>query len=212
MAGRLITVEGIEGAGKSSNLDLVQGLLEDAGKRVVRTREPGGTPLGEQLRALLLERRAGGDMAGDTELLLMFAARAEHLVQCIRPALARGDWILCDRFTDASYAYQGAGRGLGWERIAILETWVQDNLRPDLTLLLDVPVAAGLARANGRSAPDRFEEEGRAFFTRVRKAYLELAQRYPERIRLIDASRELAAVRTQITGVLKAFLQGKHAD
>lgn len=205
MRGRLITLEGIEGAGKSSSLDLVQGLLENAGKRVVRTREPGGTPLGEQIRALLLARRAEG-MAEDTELLLMFAARAEHLAQRIRPALARGDWVLCDRFTDASYAYQGGGRGLARERIGLLENWVQGGLRPDLTLLLDVPVAAGLARAGERSAPDRFEGAGEGFLARARAAYLDLARRYPARIRLIDASRDPVAVGAQIRAVLETFL------
>ena len=146
MSGRFITLEGGEGVGKSSNLEFIRRHLEAAGKAVIVTREPGGTPLGEQVRGLLLDHRHNG-MSADAELLLMFAARAEHLAQVIRPALAAGRWVLCDRFTDATYAYQGGGRGIATERIAVLETWVQGDLRPDLTLLLDAPVAVGMARA-----------------------------------------------------------------
>ncbi len=205
MRGRFITVEGIEGAGKSSNLDFLQSRLEAEGKTLVRTREPGGTLLGEELRALLLGHRDEG-MDGSAELLLMFAARAEHLTRVIRPALERGDWVLCDRFTDATYAYQGGGRGLNMAMISRLEELVQGGLRPDLTLLLDLPVDIGLKRARARSAPDRFEQEKAVFFERVRKAYLEIAERQPGRIRRIDASQALNAVQMRIETVLRGFL------
>jgi dTMP kinase len=206
LKGRLITVEGGEGAGKSSNLVVIQQLLEAAGKSVVFTREPGGTPLGEEIRQLLLGHRHTG-MADDTELLLMFAARAEHLQRKILPALQAGSWVLCDRFTDASYAYQGAGRGIGWERIALLEQFVQGNLRPDLTLLLDLPVEIGLARAGNRSSPDRFEREARAFFDKVRQGYLRIAAQEPKRVKVIDAAPALEQVQRQIKAVIRAFLE-----
>ncbi|RDH88270.1 MAG: dTMP kinase [endosymbiont of Seepiophila jonesi] len=207
-SGRFITVEGGEGAGKSSNLSYIQGLLEAAGKTVLFTREPGGTPLGEEIRDLLLGHKHTG-MADDTELLLMFAARAEHIHQKILPALSEGAWVLCDRFTDASYAYQGAGRGLGRERIAALETFVQGDLRPDLTLLLDLPVEIGLARAGARSEPDRFEREQNRFFEAVRQGYLEIATREPERVRVIDASQSLDDVQSQIERVVADFLEAE---
>ncbi len=205
MRGRFITVEGIEGAGKSSNLDFVQSQLEAEGKTLVRTREPGGTVLGEEVRALLLGHRDGG-MDESAELLLMFAARAEHLSRIIRPALERGDWVLCDRFTDATYAYQGGGRGLNVAMITRLEELVQGGMRPDLTLLLDLPVDIGLQRAHTRSAPDRFEQEEAAFFERVREAYLEIAKRQPGRVRRIDTSQAMSAVQEQIETVLREFL------
>jgi len=204
--GRFITVEGGEGAGKSSNLSYIRHLLEAAGKAVVFTREPGGTPLGEEIRQLLLGHRHTG-MADDTELLLMFAARAEHLQRKILPALAAGNWVLCDRFTDASYAYQGAGRGIERDRIAALERFVQGDLRPDLTLLLDLSAEVGLARAGERSRPDRFESEARDFFDRVREGYLQIAAREPERVKVIDASPALAQVQRQIQSVFHAFLE-----
>jgi len=203
--GRFITVEGGEGAGKSSNLAYVQSLLEAAGKTVLFTREPGGTPLGESIRELLLGHQHTG-MADETELLLMFAARAEHLQQKILPALEAGTWVLCDRFTDASYAYQGAGRGIARERIATLERYVQGDLRPDLTLLLDLPVETGLARAGSRSAPDRFEKEALSFFDRVRLGYLAIAEAEPQRVKVIDAAPALEQVQRQIAGVIQAFL------
>ncbi len=203
--GRFITVEGSEGVGKSSNLDFIESLLREAGKDVVRTREPGGTELGETLRGILLDARQEA-ICDDAELLLMFAARAQHLAEVIRPALAAGKWVLCDRFTDATYAYQGGGRGIPFERIAVLEQWVQGDLRPDLTLLLDMPVAAGLARAGERSEPDRFEQEQIAFFERVRRAYLERARQAPERFRIIDASPPLPEVQAQIRKALEPFL------
>lgn len=205
MTGCFVTVEGVEGAGKSSNLAFVRSLLEAAGKTVVYTREPGGTPLGEEIRALLLGHRDDG-MAGDTELLLVFAARAEHVHRKIAPALARGDWVLCDRFTDATYAYQGGGRGVSRERIAAIERWVQADLRPDLTLLLDVPVLVGLERAGRRAALDRFEQENAAFHERVRAAYLEIAGREPERVRVIDAARSLPEIQQGIAAILDELL------
>ena len=192
--------------GKSSNLEFIRRHLEAAGHTVVVTREPGGTALGEEIRALLLGHRDGG-MHCDSELLLMFAARADHLAAVIRPSLMAGKWVLCDRFTDATYAYQGGGRGIKLERIAALENWVQGPLRPDLTLLLDAPVAVGLARAERRGAADRFEAEQAAFFERVRAAYLHQADRSPVRYRVIDASRPLDAVQQQLRLVLDDFLQ-----
>jgi dTMP kinase len=169
------------------------------------TREPGGTPLGEALRDLLLGHRHDG-MHDDTELLLMFAARAEHLRSRIEPALAANTWVLCDRFTDATYAYQGYGRGIDVQRIALLEDWVQGPRRPDLTLLLDVPVEVGLERAGRRSAPDRFERQDREFFERVRSGYLQLAAQAPERYRVIDAARDLEQVAVQIDTAIDTFL------
>ena len=203
MTGKFITLEGIEGAGKSSQLAFIKAWLERAGKTVLQTREPGGTPLGEKIREVLLDHRNDA-MAADTELLLMFAARAQHLAQVVPPALARGDWVLCDRFTDATYAYQGGGRGIARERIAALETWVQGELRPHLTVLLDVPVDVGLTRAGRRSEPDRFERERAEFFARVREAYLQLAREHAARYRVVDASQPLAAVQQQLEKILEA--------
>lgn len=205
MTGKFITVEGIEGVGKSTNIEFIRRLLEGAGRDVVITREPGGTPVGEEIRRLLLDHRHDG-MSGDTELLLMFAARAEHLARVIRPALVRGKYVLCDRFTDATYAYQGGGRNILSDRIAILEDWAQGGLRPHLTLLLDVPVATGMQRAVQRSRADRFEQEQHDFFERVRDTYLTLAKREPERIRVIDASQSLEAVQTRIQHEIERFL------
>jgi dTMP kinase len=204
--GRFITVEGGEGAGKSSNLAFVQSLLEQAGKAVLFTREPGGTPLGESIRELLLGHKHTG-MADESELLLMFAARAEHLQRKILPALEAGTWVLCDRFTDASYAYQGAGRGIARERIEVLENYVQGDLRPDLTLLLDLPVETGLARAGSRSEPDRFEKEATSFFNKVRQGYLAIAAAEPDRVKIIDASPALEQVQQQIGQVIQTFLE-----
>lgn len=203
--GRFITVEGVEGAGKSTCIGHIRDVLAHAGKQVVVTREPGGTALSEEIRGLLLAHRQEG-VAVETETLLMFAARAEHLAKVIRPALAAGQWVLSDRFTEASYAYQGGGRGLPRERIEVLEQWLQGELRPDLVLLLDIPVRLGLERAAQRSARDRFESEDIAFFERVRAAYLDQAQRHPQRFRIIDASRELAQVQQQIHQVLDEVL------
>ncbi len=205
--GFFITVEGGEGAGKSTMLAFMRDWLATAGREVVVTREPGGTPLGERVRDILLHAREL-HMTAETEALLMFAARAEHLERVIRPALDAGKTVLCDRFTDATYAYQGGGRGLSAERIAQLEAWVQGALRPNLTLLLDVPVDVGLKRANQRSEPDRFEREQQEFFERVRAAYLERARREPQRLRVIDASRTPAEVQQQIADVLGEHIGG----
>jgi dTMP kinase len=202
---RFITVEGIEGAGKSTCLNLIQECIGQHGWPLEVTREPGGTQLGEDLRELLLGHRHEG-MADSTELLLMFAARAEHLHAKIIPALNSGSWVLCDRFTDATYAYQGYGRGIELERIAVLEQWVQGECRPDLTLLMDLPVEMGLERAGRRSEPDRFERQTLAFFERVRNGYLNLAQAEPQRFRVIDASRSLHQVSEQLSAVIHAFL------
>ncbi|VAW84883.1 Thymidylate kinase [hydrothermal vent metagenome] len=204
--GRFITVEGTEGVGKSSNITFIQEALQKAGMDVVATREPGGTQLGEEVRELLLDHRHTG-MSSDAELLLMFAARAQHIEQVIQPALNQGQWVLCDRFTDATYAYQGGGRGISNERIATLESWVQGTLRPDITVLLDLPVEIGLARAGTRGAADRFEKEQQTFFEQVRNAYLAQAQKSPERYRIIDASQTLAAVQQQIAAVLQLILE-----
>lgn len=205
MRGRFITLEGSEGSGKSTNLHYIHQHLCQAGIEVVLSREPGGTPLGESIRELLLDHQQQS-MCDDTELLLMFAARAQHLHECILPALEQGKWVLCDRFTDASYAYQGAGRGIPLQRIAQLEQWVQGELRPDLTLFLDLPVAQGLARAGERAELDRFEREQLDFFERVRQGYLAQADAHPERYRVIDAAPALAEVQAQIGSVLDDFL------
>ena len=204
--GCFITVEGGEGAGKTTQLAFMREYLEQAGRRVVLTREPGGTPLGEEIRALLLGHRHDG-MALATETLLMFAARAEHLERVIRPALAAGHWVLCDRFTDATYAYQGGGRGLSPERIAILEDWTQDALRPDLTLVFDAPVAVGLERVGRRGAADRFEREETAFFERIRAVYLDRARQNPDRYRIVDADRPIETVRAEVEALLAGWLE-----
>ena len=197
MSGLFITLEGPEGAGKSTNREYLAAKLRAEGIDVLLTREPGGTPLAERIRELLL---APSDeaMHADTELLLVFAARAQHLEQVIRPALARGAVVLCDRFTDATYAYQGGGRGLSHDRIATLETFVQGDLRPDLTLVFDLPIEIGLARASARGQLDRFEQEGRAFFDAVRSTYLSRATAAPERYRLVDASLPLTDVQASL--------------
>ena len=203
-----ITVEGIEGAGKTTCLNLIEQRIRQRGHALLVTREPGGTALGEDLRTLLLGHRHEG-MTDDTELLLMFAARAEHLQARILPALSAGSWVLCDRFTDATYAYQGYGRGIDLGRIAILEQWVQGERRPDLTLLMDLPVEIGLERAGKRSTPDRFESEAFAFFERVRNGYLSLANAQPDRFRVIDAAQSLQQVSDQVVSAIDAFLDGK---
>lgn len=197
VAGRFITFEGVEGAGKSSNLGWAAELLRAEGIEVTITREPGGTPLAEALRDILLAPHEE-PVAADTELLLIFAARAQHLQQVIRPALASGKWVLCDRFTDATYAYQGGGRGLPVDHIATLEHLVQGDLRPDATFLFDIDVLTGLSRAGRRGKLDRFEQEERAFFERIRETYMRRAADAPARFRLIDAGAPLDEVRTQV--------------
>ncbi|MDH0748102.1 dTMP kinase [Pseudomonas sp. GD03842] len=206
MTGLFITLEGPEGAGKSTNREYLAERLREQGIDVVLTREPGGTPLAERIRELLL---APSDevMDADTELLLVFAARAQHLASVIRPALARGAVVLCDRFTDATYAYQGGGRGLSVERIAALEDFVQGALRPDLTLVFDLPVEIGLARATARGRLDRFEQEGRAFFEAVRSTYLNRAAAAPQRYRLVEAARSLDEVQASLDAMMPDLLQ-----
>lgn len=208
MAGLFITLEGSEGAGKSTNLSYIHDYLTAAGHQVVQTREPGGTPLSEHIREVLLSHDYDG-MDADTELLLVFAARAEHLKKVIIPALEKGKTVLCDRFTDATYAYQGAGRGIDLNKIAELETWVQGQLRPDLTIFLDVPVETGMQRAGNRSAPDRFEKEQLTFFDRIRQGYLAQADKAPGRYRVVDASVDLDAVQVQVSTVLDTFFNNK---
>lgn len=197
--GKLITLEGVDGAGKSTHLSFVADWLRQQGREVIVTREPGGTPLGETLRELLLHR----EMDADTELLLMFAARQAHLTELILPALARGAWVVSDRFTDASYAYQCGGRGIAAERIAALETWVQRGFAPDLTLLFDVPPNVAEARRSAARAADRFEREADSFFNRVRNAYLDRAQVEPARIRVLDARQSIAELQAEIATLLR---------
>jgi dTMP kinase len=204
--GWFLTLEGVEGTGKSTNLGFITDYLRDAGIDLIVTREPGGTELGEEIRDLLLSHREDG-MHPDTELLLMFAARAEHLRRKIQPALAAGQWVLSDRFTDATYAYQGGGRALDLERIAILEDWTHGALRPDVTFLLDLDPEVGLARAANRAALDRFEQEDLAFFQRVRNAYQQRVEEQPERFRVVDASQPLEEVQADLQAYLDALLQ-----
>jgi dTMP kinase len=206
MRGRFITIEGSEGVGKSTNLDFVASLLAARGIDSLRTREPGGTPLAEELRLALLKRRTE-HVAPLAELLVVFAARAQHLETVIRPALASGRWVLCDRFTDATYAYQGGGRGVPEAEIAQLERLVHPDLEPDLTLYLDLPVEVGLRRIPGGER-DRFEAEQLRFFDGVRRVYLERCARFP-RIRRIDADGSIAEVQARIRGVLEPFLDAQ---
>jgi len=203
--GRFLSLEGVDGAGKSTHAAWLAGAIAALGIRVTVTREPGGTPLGEQLRELLLHV----PMSHDTEALLMFAARREHVEQVIEPALARGEWVVCDRFTDATYAYQGGGHGVPRERIAELERFVHGDCQPDLTILFDVPLAVSRerlqrAQAGGR-ALDKFESEKQEFFERVRDAYLARAAAEPKRFRVVDSSRPLPEVRAELTAILAAL-------
>lgn len=197
--GRFITFEGIDGAGKSSQIAAVVAFLEARGLKVDQTREPGGSALGEKLRELLLHE----PMHLETEAMLMFAARREHLAVCIKPALEAGSWVVSDRFTDATYAYQVGGRGLDAAKFAALEQWVHPGFQPDLTLLFDLPPAVAAARvANTGAAPDRFEREQRDFFERVREAYLERARTAPERIRVVVADRPPEEIRAEIEAIV----------
>ncbi|MBB4862439.1 dTMP kinase [Pseudomonas nitritireducens] len=209
MSGLFITLEGPEGAGKSTNREYLAERLRERGIEVQLTREPGGTPLAERIRELLLDP-SDEQMAVDTELLLVFAARAQHIAEVIRPALARGAVVLCDRFTDATYAYQGGGRGLPVERIAQLESFVQGSLRPDLTLVFDLPVEIGLSRAAARGRLDRFEQEGRAFFDAVRNTYLDRARAEPGRYHILDAAQTLVEVQRDLDGLLPTLLERLH--
>lgn len=198
--GKFITLEGLDGAGKSTHVGAVADLLRARGKDVVATREPGGTPLGEKLRSVLLSEK----LNIDTETLLMFAARREHIARVIEPSLAAGRWVVSDRFTDATYAYQGAGGGLPGERIAALDAWVSGGLKPDLTLVFDVPVDISLARLAGVSK-DRFESESRGYFERVRSGYLERARKEPRRIRVIDAGRAISEVKKEVEEIISLY-------
>ena len=206
MSGVFVTLEGPEGAGKSTNLAYIADALRAAGCEPLLTREPGGTPIAEQVRGVLLAHHEE-PMADDAELLLVFAARAQHLERVIRPALAAGRVVISDRFTDATYAYQGGGRGIDQTRIAELEQWTQGDLRPDLTLILDVPVEVGMQRARARSALDRFESEQRAFFEAVRSTYLTRAAMAPERYVVVDASTELAQVQQSLQPFIDQLLE-----
>lgn len=199
--GKFITIEGGEGVGKSTNIAFVQSLLQERDIEVLVTREPGGTPLAEEIREVLLKTREE-KVVKETELLLMFAARAQHLYNFILPALNEGKWVISDRFTDATYAYQSGGRGVPAERVARLENFVQKDFRPDLTLLLDAPVETGMARARERGKLDRFEEERSAFFNKVRKNYLERARQEPKRFKIIDATQTLDLVQASIKNCL----------
>jgi dTMP kinase len=196
MRGKFITVEGIDGAGKSTHLRWIARFLRRRGARLRLTREPGGTAIGEELRRMVLGRRRG--LNPETETLLMFAARREHLDKVIRPALAAGRWVLCDRFTDATYAYQSAGSGVRWDKIRTLERWAQGSLQPDLTLLFDVTPEIGRRRAGRRRARDRFEREEGAYHRRVRAAYLRRARENPRRVRVIDASGSISEVNKRL--------------
>lgn len=206
MRGKFITIEGTEGVGKTTNIEFIKQWLTHQSIPFVNTREPGGTPLAEEIRQVLLSNRDEA-FCSKAELLMMFAGRAQHIDQLIEPQLASGKWVLCDRFTDATYAYQGAGREMGNDLIASLETMVQGEMRPDLTLILDIPVEQGLERAGQRSEPDRFELEQTDFFNRVRTAYLTMAADQPQRYRVIDASLSLKEVQKQIANVLEQFWQ-----
>ena len=206
MRGKFITIEGTEGVGKTTNIQFIQSWMEKHKLAFATTREPGGTPLAEQVRELLLAPREE-KVCNTAELLLMFAARAQHLNQVIEPMLSEGAWVLCDRFTDATYAYQGAGRNMRDDLISELELLVQGSLRPDLTLILDIPVEVGLQRAGERSTPDRFELERVEFFERVRNRYLQIAADSPERCVIIDASQSIEGVQGQIETALNKFLE-----
>jgi len=206
--GRFITFEGIEGTGKSTNIDFVRRRLDDAGIPHVTSREPGGTPMAEKIRTLLLDHDQES-LPAVAELLLFFAARALHLRNAIEPALAAGTWVVCDRFTDASRAYQGSGRQLGEEKVETLADWVLGGLEPDLTILLDAPAEVGMARAAARGTGDRMDNETLEFYRRVRGRYLVLASDFPDRFVVVDATRPLAQVQQQIDAQLAELLANK---
>lgn len=207
MIGKFISIEGIEGAGKSTQIQFIKTYLERFNQTVVVTREPGGTPLAEEIRELLLKPREER-MSDDTELLLMFAARAQHINQVILPALSEGKWVVCDRFVDATFAYQGAGRGIHEERIAALSEWTLAGLKTDLTLLFDLPVDVGQQRVNQRLLQkDRFEQEKTDFFEKIRHCYLERAAAEPKRIQIIDAEKSIPAIEQQVSNILDKLLK-----
>lgn len=202
--GCFITLEGLEGVGKTTNREHIEAELDKRGISVVGTREPGGTDLGEQLRHLLLH--ASSPVSAEAELMLMAASRKQHVIEIIEPALSRGQWVLCDRFADASFAYQGGGRELGLDAVAKLHELMHIDLQPNLTFLLDMPIADGLKRMAERGKPDRIEKEAMAFFERARAAYLQRAIEQPERVKVIDAGQSLGEVQQQVSAVLKTFL------
>ncbi|MFK5984103.1 MAG: dTMP kinase [Pseudomonadota bacterium] len=206
--GKFITLEGSEGAGKTTQLENIKDYLNQQGIEVVCTREPGGTPIAEKIREVLLDKE-NSSLCSDAELLLMFAARSQHLNELIIPALNAGKWVICDRFTDASFAYQGAARGLSFERIKQLKLWVQGELDPDITLLFDLPVDVGMARANKRGPSDRFEQEALDFFEKVRQGYLYLAKVEPDRFVIIDAELTEQQVSIQVENSIADFVQNK---
>ena len=209
--GKFITVEGVEGVGKSTNMDFIADRVTAAGFKVLRSREPGGTPMAERIRDMLLQH--GDEPLPDlAELLLFFASRTLNIENAIRPALENGTWVLCDRFTDASRAYQGAGRGLNMDRINTLAEWAHGDLNPDLTVLLDAPAEVGMQRAKKRGETDRLESEQMSFYTRVREQYLALAEGEPERFAVIDASQSLAMVQDQIGEVIDVLLETSKAN
>jgi dTMP kinase len=207
--GKFITLEGIEGAGKSTHLPYIAELIAGAGKDVITTREPGGTPTAERIRDVLLGEGPGSGMPEVAELLLMFAARAVHLREKILPALESGTWVVCDRFTDASFAYQAAGRGIPHAQVALLEGIVQGDFRPDLVLVFDLPVAEGLKRAHARGKTNRFEAENAPFFERVRRSYLERAGTMPSRYAIVDANQAIDVVRAQVRGTVQRLLKAE---
>lgn len=201
MRGKFITLEGMDGAGKSTHIPDIIKLLEGKGVEVISTREPGGTVLGEQLRTLLLNE----PMHPETETLLMFAARREHIAQVIEPALSQGAWVLSDRFTDATYAYQSGGRGVLANKVIELEAWVQGSLQPDLTLLFDVPVEVSVARLASARTPDKFERESPDFFTKIRNAYLDRARNNPKRFCIINSNQALEDVKAEVKNVISSL-------
>lgn len=201
MTAKFITLEGMDGAGKSTHIPSIIAMLEARGLEVVSTREPGGTALGERLRELLLHE----PMHAETETLLMFAARREHIANVIQPALERGVYVLSDRFTDATFAYQSGAKGVAANKVEILEKWVQEDLQPDITLLFDVPVEISIARLSSARSPDKFERESAEFFTRIRNAYLERASRNPQRFRIIDGSRSLEEVAKSVKDIISSI-------
>ena len=201
MRGKFITLEGMDGAGKSTHIPHILNHFRARGLEVVSTREPGGTSLGERLREILLHEA----MHPETEALLMFAARREHISQVIEPALARGAYVISDRFADASYAYQCGGRGVDFEKMNLLEQWALGELQPDITLLFDVPVDVSLQRLSKARAPDKFEQEGADFFTRIRDAYLRRAQQYPHRFRVIDSHQPLEGVVKSLDNIISSI-------
>ena len=206
MNGKFISIEGIEGAGKSTQLTFIKNYLAEQGKTIVVTREPGGTELGEQIRTLLLSP-SDTPMSVNTELLLMFAARAEHVAQVIMPALERGDWVISDRFTDATFAYQGGGRGIDRQRIEQIAQWTLNGLKPDVTFLFDLPVEVGQQRVISRNEDiDRFEQEKVDFFQKIRDCYLQRAEDEPERIKVIDSTKSIADISTQLSRILETIV------